>query len=326
MRKLHARALIILSCSSLLCLGPWAARRARSEPITIGIAVGLGTSLAVAIAYDQFTANYLAISLGYATPEPDADLVWKLGRGEWALATDADLGPPLSIGQASTEVGYIWDTLDPIAQSKGNYFNASRTYKNGALKDAETGGNPPAPGAQATEIKIDVSNLPLQDRVTIDMHTGKKGSYDSLMGGGARYEGGQWVRWDSRSETDPTMAAYLDGTLSPGPGSDIPPYEVPSLNVLFAADEASDAVDWFPYFLSAIQSTGTYVSGGRTYYEPFSFVVPLSTPVDADGEWYASAGAMAADVVPEPSALVILLSASPVALVTWALRRRRVRS
>jgi hypothetical protein len=295
---------------------------AKTEPVTVGIAIGLGTGLVVAIAYDQFTANYLAISLGYATPQPDAQLVWKLGR-QTAIATDVDLGPPgppVSVGQAYTDIGYIWDTLDPISLSKGNYYNASRTYKNGALKDAEVGGNPPPGGAQATAIRVDIANLPLENKIKIDMHTGKIGSYDSVFGGGAQYIDGVWHPWDSRDETDPTVSSYLAGSILPSPDSDIPSYPVPSTNEMFAANEASAySVDWFPYFLSAVLSAGTYFSGGKEYYNPISFEVPLSAPVDAYGSWYSSAQILAPNQVPEPPAALIFA----IGALMWLVLGRR---
>lgn len=287
-------------------------RTARAEPITIGMVVfAIGTAVTGAVAADQITSTYVATALGYATPESDAMFTWRAGRQNRALATDVDLDQDglVHVGQASAEVGYIFDSLDPIAQSKGNYYNAVAIWKNGQVKNSDDAGELP-PGSAVGGAAVNVSNLPLINSFKIDMQTGTIGSIQALMGGGAQYVDGAWRRWDPRTETDPTVRAFLSGALLAVAGPGVPP-EIPSTDQLFEEFLADGAVDWFPYFLAAASAAGTYERDGQTFVNDFEFIVPFNSPVPAAGDWYHHVGMLApgagpGSVVPEPGTIALV--------------------
>lgn len=126
-----------------------------------------------------------------------------------------------------------------------------------------------------------------------------------VVGGGARYLNGSWARWDPRDETDAKIKAFLDGTHLANAGPTVPS-GIPSSITLVDEFVADGAVDWFPYFLSAVTSAGTYQLNGQTYVNDFAFSVPFSSPVSADGVWYHHVEALAFGEVPGPSALALL--------------------
>ena len=304
--KIKSVILMIVFAAAQLMLP----RHASAEPITVGIAIGLGTGAVVSIAYDQITANYLEVAFAYATPFRDAFLDYNIGRGT-AEATDNEVvGGFVHHGHAKATVGYIWDSLDAKLDSKGSYFNFARTYKNGSLKDQETEGKLP-PGA-AQKVQYDVNNMPLRNKVRIDMHTGKIGSFSSLVGGGAIFIDDHWERWNPLTDSSipPTAIDYLWGSPSGDVThrGDTPEYTVPSTIEMFEADRNYKALDWFDNFVAAANNAGTYTAvDGQKFYRNFSFEVDLSEKfdkLDAGGDWYSSVQISESAIVPEPSSLL----------------------
>jgi hypothetical protein len=256
----------------------------------------------------------------YATPEPDSTFKWKIGTNNTATAFDPDVGPVSQGNASATAFRFFADDLDPYGLSYGDYFNAARVYKNGKLISSATGGAVP-PGTPLLSVPIDLNNLPLQEGFNFDVPTGKIGSLDAIVGGGAEYTGPQWVPWAPAKETDPIVRSYLDGSRKPDPGSDKPNIDVPSTDSLFAADAASDAQDWFPYFLAALNTAKMSQVAGQAMINDLSFNVPLKHPATSDGTWYVSEEALAPGNVPEPS-VVGLVSLGLTVLTLFELRKR----
>ncbi|AHG89931.1 PEP motif putative anchor domain protein [Gemmatirosa kalamazoonensis] len=312
----------------LLCVT--VATVARADPITLtAVLIGLASAIIGGIAVNNATSVYLALSLGYATPQPDASVSWRTARNDPAIAVDFDTDPQGKehLGEAVTTIGLLFDRLDPIANSHGSYYNASRIFKNGSVAKESDGGALP-PGTPLDAIRFTAGNLPLTKDFSFDINTGKIGSIDALVGGGALYDGTQWVPWDPRTVTEPVVHAFLDGALTPGPAQGVP-FNTPSTDQLFDENDADGAVNWFPYFLAAVNAAGTHVgSDGRTYTNEFSFDVPFGTGVTTDGSWYISEEALAPGqgpgvVVPEPVS-VTLVGVGLCAIGVGARVRRRM--
>lgn len=269
------------------------------------------------------TGQNVAIAFAYALPEFDAYLRWKVGANQTAAVLDSDAGPPFSITfPAATAfdlfffqrwIGIKECNLEPNRLSEGSYFSATRCYKSGVFVQGDTGGGdqPFPPGVTVKDFPVDIKNLPLKEKLTIDMHLGTIGSLDALFGGGAQFEGGTWVPWDSHSETEANVRAYFDGSFPRDADSDVPSLLVPSVDAMFDADKASNAVDWFPYFLAAVQGAGTREEDGQLFYNDFTFTVTLTQEVPLTGTWYASTGltaqGLASAGVPEPTTALLLL-------------------
>lgn len=251
---------------------------ALAEPVTTTtIAIAIGTSLLATLVYDQFTANYVAFSFGYARPDPDATIAWGLGRGEQALATDVDWdGVRWHTGQASTTVGWIWDTLDPKSLSEGNYYNVSRTYKNGVMKDQATGGAPPL-GDQGIQIRIDINNLPVgTTKRRISVTGGQAGSFNAIVNGGVAYNPSTdtWQPWQ------PPTSGGPDSTVASAYASENAEYDVPNVHTLAYEAAIDGAIDVSSALASAINGAGQYESGGTWYYDNISVTVPFAAPVE----------------------------------------------
>lgn len=311
-RRMKAVVLFVLLVSVVhISIAP-----VRAEPITVGVVlITIGTGVVVGIAANEFNANYVNIAHAYATPQPDSRLVWTIGRGNPASAYELDPGPGSldSVGAACAEAGFIYDTVEAEEscfgiKAENDYYNAARIYKNGQVNENAVEGTPAAGDTQ--DLRLTLINLPARQDVRIDMHTGKISSLDALVGGGARFTGSTWVPWRSTEETDQVVRSYLSGALSPDAGSEVPSFIVPSVDDLFAADDASGAVDWFPFFLSAVSSAGTFERNGQTFYNDISFDVPLSQVVPLDGTWYTSVEVLQPNVnaVPEPAVTILLFS------------------
>lgn len=163
---------------------------ARAEPITIGLVLlTIGGGIVVAIVSEEVSGpTYVNIAHGYATPTPDSHLVWTVGRRNPASAFDTDfISDPISRGKACANAGFIYDTIDASqtcdgAKAEGAYYNAARIFKDGELNEADT--STPRPTGLTRELVTEISNLPADMDVRIDMHTGQIGSYDALVGGG----------------------------------------------------------------------------------------------------------------------------------------------
>ncbi len=266
-----------------------------AEPITgtaiaiqLGVAVG-GTIIAYVI-IDQSTAGYAAVAFAYATPDPDANHVRRIGSGTPAYAFDSDGG---SFASAHAEaLRWRSDIVNPNWHNlnSGSYYNICRTYKNGALNELPNPNTPPPPGTDVVQINQLLENLKVNGDISIDVHTGKVlRSFQSVVGGGARRRNGAWEPWSSNAETDPVLRSYYDGSLPPAEGSDPVPDDFPSVDQMFQVDAQTSAVDWFPYFMDALARTGTHVNDeGVLVYDDFMVTIPLTTPVDASGAWYSS--------------------------------------
>jgi hypothetical protein len=136
-------------------------------------------------------------------------------------------------------------------------------------------------------LPIDIRNLPFRENFKFDVVTGKIGSFDAVVFGGAQYVNGQWISWSPATETNSIIRSYLSGSLTPDAGSDIPLYPVPSTDQLFLEATAKGAVDWFPYFSEALKSAGTHFDGEQLVANDFIFTVPFGG-VTADGTWFES--------------------------------------
>lgn len=285
------------------------------EPVTIAIAVGLGTGLAVALVYDQSTANFLSTAFGYAKPQPDADVGWYLGRGQ-AYAYDFDTpanNRPASRGEASASVNWILpDSLDPRIGSYGAYHNVARTFKNGSLRNAQSGGQPD-PNDGVNRVNVDINGFTSNSghmRISVTGGTGGgqdgPGSLNAVYKLGAEFNevSNLWVPWtpSMSGDLDPGVAGYY-GASNGG---------APSIASVADAASSSSCLD-FSSMLASMLNGVTTVNGSQMYVGSVSLTCNLEgSPVDdvhsATAPWWQSVQAEAAvdAVIPTPGAAALL--------------------
>lgn len=285
------------------------------EPVTIAIAVGLGTGLAIALVYDQSTANFLSTAFGYAKPQPDADVGWYLGRGQ-AYADDYDPranNRPQSRGEASAAVNWILpDSLDPKLRSYGAYHNVSRTFKNGSLRNAQSGGQPD-PNDGVNRVNVDINGFSTNSgRMRISVTGGTGGAQDGPGSLNAVYKLGAefnelsnlWIPWtpSMSGDLDPAVAGYYSASNG----------GAPSIASIAAAASASTTLD-FSSMLASMLNGVTTVNGSQMSVGSVSLVFDLEgSPIDdvysASANWWQSVQAEAAAdaVIPTPGAVVLL--------------------
>lgn len=300
------------------------------EPVTIAIAVGLGTGLAVTLVYDQATANFLSTAFGYAKPQPDAEVGWYLGRGT-ALAVDWDYRTatmPESVGSCSAAVNWILpDSLDPKLTSRGAYHNVVRTYKNGSLRNAQSGGQPD-PDDGVNRVNIDINGFTTNSgRMRISVTGGTGGGTDgpgssalsAVYKLGAEFDelSNQWVAWtpEVSGSLDPAVAGYYAASNGGEP------------SIASIADSASapSCLDFSSLLVAALNSA-TMVSGSQLSVGAVSIACDLGaasfdTSVSPTVNWWQSVQAEAAAdaVIPTPGSLSLV----GLGAACLAVRRRR---
>ncbi len=289
------------------------------EPVTIAIAVGLGTGLAVALVYDQSTANFLSTAFGYAKPQPDADVGWYLGRGT-ALAVDFDSRTatrPESVGSCSAAVNWILpDSLDPKLTSRGAYHNVVRTFKNGSLRNAQSGGQPD-PNDGVNKVSVDINGFTTNSgHMRISVTGGAAGANDgpgsaslnAIYKLGAEYDevSSLWIPWlPTMSGLDAEVASYYNQ------GN----FGEPSIAQIAQAADASSCLDFSAMLVSALNGA-TLVTGSQVSVGSLSLSLDIGgafdTGHDPSVNWWQSVQAEAAAdaVIPTPGAAALLALAS----------------
>lgn len=326
-RALPALALVAALTGPVAHAGVIPAGATTDEPVTIAIAVGLGTGLAVALVYDQSTANFLSTAFGYAKPQPDADVGWYLGRGT-ALAVDYDSRTatrPESVGSCSAAVNWILpDSLDPKLTSRGAYHNVVRTFKNGSLRNAQSGGQPD-PNDGVNKVSVDINGFTTNSgNMRISVTGGAAGANDgpgSALGAiyklGAEFDEASslWVPWlPTMSGLDAEVASYYNQ------GN----FGEPSIAQIAQAAEASSCLDFSSMLVSALNSA-TLVTGSQVAVGSLSLSLNIGGAFDTGHDpslsWWQSVQAEAAAdaVIPTPGAAALLALAG----ACVGFRRRR---
>lgn len=319
----HRRALPVLALAAALAghaahAGVIPAGATTDEPVTIAIAVGLGTGLAVTLIYDQSTANFLSTAFGFAKPQPDADVGWYLGRGT-ALAVDYDSRTatrPESVGSCSAAVNWILpDSLDPKLTSRGAYHNVVRTFKNGSLRNAQSGGQPD-PNDGVNKVNVDINGFTTNSgNMRISVTGGAAGANDgpgSSLGAiyklGAAFDevSNLWIPWlPTMAGLDAEVASYYNQAN----------FGEPSIAQIAQAAEASSCLDFSEMLVSALNGA-TLVTGSQVAVGSVSLSLDIGgafdTVHDPSVNWWQSVQAEAAAdaVIPTPGAAALLALAS----------------
>ncbi len=297
------------------------------EPITIGIAIGLGTGIAVTLAYDQATANFLSTAVAFAKPQPDADVAWYLGRGE-AWASDYDSAAnnmPNSWASGSAEVNWILpDTLRPNRGSYGAFHNVVRTFKNGSLRNAQTGGQA-NPNDGVNKVNVDINGFATNSgRMKISVTGGAGGGNDGpgsltavyAMGAEFSEVSNMWLPWlPNASGLDAPVADYY----ASGNGG------APSISDIAAAAAQSGCLNCSSMLVDALNGA-TSVTGSQVTVGDVHLVCDLTgsgadTVYSSALSWWQSvqAEASADAIIPTPGAAALLTLAG--ACVAYPRRR-----